>query len=199
MLVTLVVFKGREAEITQFFFMRLSRMCIDNTFCKKIGRDRFIPAWAARMANYLVWPTSWPGTVCKVWTLKPRHVNIVTLPFCPRHAISYTSTNTRSIWYPASWNPFWQLNYGLTTPLAGPWRPWCDQNHHQEAHTKLDEPILDGKSVLCCTVTGNGKSAAFSVPILVLLVGSWSITNTWRCMKFKHQSWFNEMLHESLL
>ena len=128
MLVTLVVFKGREAEITQFFFMRLSRICIDNTFCKKIGRDRFIPAWAARMANYLVWPTSWPGTVCKVWTLKPRRINIVTLPFCPRHDISYTSTNTRSIWYPASWNPFWQLNYGLTTLLAGPWRPWCDKN-----------------------------------------------------------------------
>jgi len=42
-----VVFKGREVEITQFFFMRLSRMCIDNKFCKKIGRDRFIPAWAA--------------------------------------------------------------------------------------------------------------------------------------------------------
>jgi len=40
------------------FFMRPSRICIDNTFCKKIGRDRFIPAWAARMANYLVWPTT---------------------------------------------------------------------------------------------------------------------------------------------
>jgi len=38
-----------------FFFMRLSRTCIHNRFCKKIGRDRFIPAWAAQMANYLVW------------------------------------------------------------------------------------------------------------------------------------------------
>ncbi|KAJ6606970.1 hypothetical protein B0H10DRAFT_2308655 [Mycena sp. CBHHK59/15] len=28
--------------------------------------------------------------------------------------------------------------------------------------------ILDGDDVLCCTATGDGKSAAFSVPILVL-------------------------------
>jgi superfamily II DNA/RNA helicase len=28
--------------------------------------------------------------------------------------------------------------------------------------------ILDGDDILCCTATGDGKSAAFSVPILVL-------------------------------
>ncbi|KAJ6622732.1 hypothetical protein B0H10DRAFT_1787649 [Mycena sp. CBHHK59/15] len=28
--------------------------------------------------------------------------------------------------------------------------------------------ILDGDDVLCCTATGDGKSVAFSVPILVL-------------------------------
>jgi superfamily II DNA/RNA helicase len=32
----------------------------------------------------------------------------------------------------------------------------------------LVSPILDGDDVLCCTATGDGKSAAFSVPILVL-------------------------------
>ncbi|KAJ7210266.1 P-loop containing nucleoside triphosphate hydrolase protein, partial [Mycena haematopus] len=32
----------------------------------------------------------------------------------------------------------------------------------------LVAPILDGDDVLCCTATGDGKSAAFSVPILVL-------------------------------
>ena len=29
--------------------------------------------------------------------------------------------------------------------------------------------ILDGEDVLCCTATGDGKSAAFSIPTLVLL------------------------------
>ena len=43
--------------------MRLSRTCIDSKFCKKIVRERFIPARATQMANYLVGPTSWPGTV----------------------------------------------------------------------------------------------------------------------------------------
>ena len=28
--------------------------------------------------------------------------------------------------------------------------------------------MLDGEDVLCCTATGDGKSAAFAVPILVL-------------------------------
>ncbi|KAF7339867.1 p-loop containing nucleoside triphosphate hydrolase protein [Mycena venus] len=33
---------------------------------------------------------------------------------------------------------------------------------------ELVAPILDGAAILCCTATGDGKSAAFSVPILVL-------------------------------
>ncbi|KAJ6556006.1 P-loop containing nucleoside triphosphate hydrolase protein [Mycena capillaripes] len=33
---------------------------------------------------------------------------------------------------------------------------------------ELVAPILDGEDILCCTATGDGKSAAFSVPILVL-------------------------------
>jgi superfamily II DNA helicase RecQ len=33
---------------------------------------------------------------------------------------------------------------------------------------ELVAPILDGEDVFCCTATGDGKSAAFSVPILVL-------------------------------
>ncbi|KAJ7729326.1 P-loop containing nucleoside triphosphate hydrolase protein [Mycena metata] len=32
----------------------------------------------------------------------------------------------------------------------------------------LVSPILDGDDILCCTATGDGKSAAFSIPILVL-------------------------------
>ncbi|KAJ7752951.1 P-loop containing nucleoside triphosphate hydrolase protein [Mycena metata] len=32
----------------------------------------------------------------------------------------------------------------------------------------LVSPILDSEDVLCCTATGDGKSAAFSIPILVL-------------------------------
>jgi len=34
---------------------------------------------------------------------------------------------------------------------------------------ELISAILDGKDVLCCTATGGGKLAAFSVPSLVLL------------------------------
>jgi hypothetical protein len=56
--VTLPVFKGREVEITQFLYIRILIMCVDKRFCKKIERDRFISAWIAPMANYLVWPTS---------------------------------------------------------------------------------------------------------------------------------------------
>ncbi|KAJ6472672.1 hypothetical protein C8R47DRAFT_1145829 [Mycena vitilis] len=32
----------------------------------------------------------------------------------------------------------------------------------------MNSAMLDGVDVLCCTATGDGKSAAFSVPILVL-------------------------------
>jgi superfamily II DNA/RNA helicase len=32
----------------------------------------------------------------------------------------------------------------------------------------LVSAILDGEDILCCTATGDGKSAAFSVPILAL-------------------------------
>jgi len=50
-----VVFKGREVDITQFFLMRLSRMCIDNRFCKKLGgTGLFLP-------GQLKWPTTWFG------------------------------------------------------------------------------------------------------------------------------------------
>ena len=34
---------------------------------------------------------------------------------------------------------------------------------------ELISAILNGKSMLCCTETGDGESAAFSVPILMLL------------------------------
>ena len=33
---------------------------------------------------------------------------------------------------------------------------------------ELVAPILDGEDILCCTATGDGKTAALSVPILVL-------------------------------
>ena len=34
---------------------------------------------------------------------------------------------------------------------------------------ELVSAILEGKDLLCCTATGDGKSAAFSIPTLVLL------------------------------
>ena len=34
---------------------------------------------------------------------------------------------------------------------------------------ELVSAILDGKDLLCCTATGDGKSEAFSIPTLVLL------------------------------
>jgi superfamily II DNA/RNA helicase len=33
---------------------------------------------------------------------------------------------------------------------------------------ELVSSILDGTDILCCTATGDGKSAAFSIPCLVL-------------------------------
>jgi len=35
---------------------------------------------------------------------------------------------------------------------------------------ELISAILDGQDILCCTATGDGKLAAFSIPCLVLLV-----------------------------
>jgi len=34
---------------------------------------------------------------------------------------------------------------------------------------ELVSTILDGQDILCCTATGDGKSAAFSIPCVVLL------------------------------
>ena len=36
-------------------------------------------------------------------------------------------------------------------------------------HLELISAILDGQDIFCCTATGDGKSAAFAVPALVLL------------------------------
>ena len=44
---------------------------------------------------------------------------------------------------------------------------WMNRLH--VVQLELVAAILDGKSVLCCTVTGDRKSAAFLVSILVLL------------------------------
>ena len=77
------------------------------------------------------------------------------------------------------WDLLWLLNNGSSTLLAGPFGPWNHQYHCQEliptwtnglhaVQLELVSAILDGKDVLCCTATGNGKSAAFSVPTLVL-------------------------------
>ena len=44
---------------------------------------------------------------------------------------------------------------------------WTNGLH--EVQLDLVSAILDGNDVLCCTATGDGKSAAFSVPTLVLL------------------------------
>ena len=66
--------------------------------------------------------------------------------------------------------PRWQDPAGLETiniivkKLIPKWT-----NGLHEVQLNLVSAILDGKDVLCCTATGNGKSAAFSVPTLVLL------------------------------
>ena len=44
---------------------------------------------------------------------------------------------------------------------------WTNRLH--EVQLDLVSAILDGNNVLCCTATGDGKSAAFSVRTLVLL------------------------------
>ena len=44
---------------------------------------------------------------------------------------------------------------------------WMDGLH--PVQLELVSAILDGQDILCCTATGDGKSAAFAVPALVLL------------------------------
>ena len=44
---------------------------------------------------------------------------------------------------------------------------WTDGLH--PVQLELVSAILDGQDILCCTATGDGKSAAFAVPALVLL------------------------------
>ena len=51
-------------------------------------------------------------------------------------------------------------------------RKLCIPNWMNGLHAiqlELVSAILDGKDLLCCTATGDGKSAAFSIPTLVLL------------------------------
>jgi len=66
--------------------------------------------------------------------------------------------------------PHWQDPEGLDTinTIIKKLIPnWTNGLH--AVQLELVSAILDGKSVLCCTATGNRKSAAFSVPTLVLL------------------------------
>ncbi|KAJ7183910.1 P-loop containing nucleoside triphosphate hydrolase protein [Mycena filopes] len=51
-----------------------------------------------------------------------------------------------------------------------PRRRWQDPEGRKTLRSIEDlvAPILDGDDILCCTATGDGKSAAFSVPILAL-------------------------------
>ena len=44
---------------------------------------------------------------------------------------------------------------------------WMNRLH--TVQLKLISAILDGQDILCCTATSNGKSAAFSIPCLMLL------------------------------
>ena len=44
---------------------------------------------------------------------------------------------------------------------------WMDGLH--PVQLELVSAILDGQDILCCTATGDVKSAAFAVPALVLL------------------------------
>jgi len=44
---------------------------------------------------------------------------------------------------------------------------WTDGLH--PVQLELVSAILDGQDILCCTATGNGKSAAFTIPGLILV------------------------------
>jgi superfamily II DNA/RNA helicase len=66
--------------------------------------------------------------------------------------------------------PYWRDPIGLTTinTIVKKLIPnWTNGLH--AVQLELVSAILDGQDVLCCTATGDGKSAAFSVPSLVLL------------------------------
>ena len=66
--------------------------------------------------------------------------------------------------------PRWQDPVGLETintivkKLIPTW-----MNGLHEVQLELVSAMLDREDVLCCTATGDGKSAAFSVPSIVLL------------------------------
>ncbi|KIJ92170.1 hypothetical protein K443DRAFT_108621, partial [Laccaria amethystina LaAM-08-1] len=66
--------------------------------------------------------------------------------------------------------PRWQDPEGLNTinTIVKKLVPnWTNGLH--AVQLELVSAILDGKDSLCCTATGEGKSAAFSIPTLVLL------------------------------
>ena len=49
-----------------FFFMKQTSEVYCTVFCKKKLRDSLNPGSRGQMANYLVWPTTWPGTVLTI-------------------------------------------------------------------------------------------------------------------------------------
>jgi superfamily II DNA/RNA helicase len=64
----------------------------------------------------------------------------------------------------------WQDPIGLETIKAIVKKcvpTWTNGLH--AVQLELVSGILDGKDILCCTATGDGKSAAFAIPCLVLL------------------------------
>ena len=66
--------------------------------------------------------------------------------------------------------PRWQDPVGLETinTIVKKLIPtWTNGLH--EVQLELVSTMLDREDVLCCTATGDGKSAAFSVPSIVLL------------------------------
>jgi superfamily II DNA/RNA helicase len=66
--------------------------------------------------------------------------------------------------------PRWQDPVGLETinTIVKKLIPtWTNGLH--EVQLELVSAMLDREDVLCCTATGDGKSAAFSVPSIVLL------------------------------
>jgi superfamily II DNA/RNA helicase len=66
--------------------------------------------------------------------------------------------------------PRWQDLVGLETikTIVKKVLPtWTNGLH--AIQLELVSGILDGRDILCCTATGDGKSAAFAIPCLVLL------------------------------
>jgi len=106
-------------------------------------------------------------------------LDIGLLPSCPDAILNIIFPlyilNTDFFAFLITLNVLWTSKYGQTL-LAGRINTtvkkiiplWTNRLHMVQL--ELISAILDGQDILCCTATGDGKLAAFSIPCLVLLL-----------------------------